>query len=169
MSTTTQTVTVTDSLGNAYTDAVSQGQTADGHQVHIFYAKNIVPGANTVKATFSASNNHPWLAIYEYNGLSTTTPLDQTAHAQGSSAAPNSGATAITHSASELVFAGIGLPSTYTGTVTAGTGYAILQRDTSTSPADNEAQGVTSTGAFAGTFAVSPSTNWSAVVAAFQP
>jgi hypothetical protein len=169
MSSTTQTVALTDSLGNVYTDAVSQAQTADGHQVHIFYAKSILGGANTVKATFSATNNHPWLAIYEYRGLSATSPLDQTARAQGSSSAPNSGATATTLSANELVFAGMGLPSTYTGTVSAGTGYGFLQRDTSTSPADNEAQGVSATGTYAGTFALSVSTNWSAIVATFKP
>src|SRR5438876_3951845 len=41
MSTANQTVTVTDSNGNAYTDAVAQAQTTDGHQVHIFYAPNV--------------------------------------------------------------------------------------------------------------------------------
>src|SRR5262249_11109488 len=44
MSTTSQTVQVTDTAGNVYTDAVSQVQTADGHQVHIFYAKNVAGG-----------------------------------------------------------------------------------------------------------------------------
>src|SRR4051812_39312570 len=74
-STATQTVVITDTAGNSYTDAVSQVQSADGHQVHIYYAKNIAGGSNTVTATFSAANNHPWLAIYEYSGLSTTAPL----------------------------------------------------------------------------------------------
>src|ERR1700682_4828247 len=169
MSSTGQSVTVTDSVGNAYVDAVAQVQTMDGHQVHIFYAKNIVGGANTVKATFSATNNHPWLAIYEYRGLSTTNPLDQTASAQGSSATPNSGATATTVSANELLFAAIGLPSRYTGTVTAGSGYTMLQQDTNTSRAGNEAVAVTSTGAYAATFNVSPSTNRTAVLATFKP
>src|SRR4029077_7370981 len=122
MSSTPQTVTITDSTGNSYVDAVSQAQTSDGHQVHIFYAKNIKAGANTVTATFSATNNHPWLAIYEYSGLSTTNPLDRTAHAQGSSASPNSGASAITSSANELVFAAAGFPNNYGGTATAGGG-----------------------------------------------
>ena len=125
--------------------------------------------AKTVKATFSAINNHPWLAIYEYRGLSTTNPLDQTASAQGNSATPNSGATATTASANELLFAATGLPSSYSGTVTAGNGYTILRQDTNTSPADNEGVAVTSTGAYAATFSVSPSTNWSAVLATFKP
>src|SRR5205085_12135505 len=91
MSTTWQSVNVTDSAGNVYTDAASQVQTADGHQIHVFYAKNIAGGPNTVTATFSSTNNHPWLAIFEYAGLSKTNPLDQTAHAQGASASPDSG------------------------------------------------------------------------------
>ena len=169
MSTTSQTVTVTDSLGNSYVDAVTQGQTSDGHQVHIFYAKNILAGANTVKATFSASNNHPWLAIYEYRGLSVTSPLDQTGHAQGNSTTPNSGATAATLNANELVFAGIGLPSSYSGTATAGSGCTMLQQDINTSPADNDSLVATSTGTYAATFTLSSNTNWSAIVATFKP
>ena len=169
MSSTAQRVTVTDSLGNVYTDAVAQVQASDGHQVHIFYAKKIVGGANTVKAAFSATNNRPWLAIYEYSGLSTTNPLDQTAHAQGRSAAPNSGATPMTVSANELLFAGTGLPAGYTGTATAGSGYTMLQRDTNSSPADNEAEVVISTGAYAAPFSVKRRTNWTAVLATFKP
>jgi thermitase len=168
MSTTSQTVTVTDSAGNAYTDAVAQAQTTDGHQVHVFYAKNIVGAANTVSATFSATNNHPWVAIYEYSGLSATSPLDQTAHAQGSSSTPNSGATATTARANELVFAAMGLPVSYPGTATAGSGYTLQRQDTGTSRAANETAAVTSTGSYATTFTLSSRTNWSAVVATFS-
>jgi hypothetical protein len=169
MSTSTQTVALTDTAGNAYVEAVAQAQIADGSQVHLFYAKSIPGVANTITATFSSTNNHPWLAIYEYKGLSTTSPLDQTAHAQGSSTAPNSGPTATTASASELVFAAMGLPASYTGTQTIGSGYSLLQNDTSTSPASNESILATSTGSFAGTFALSATANWSAIVATFKP
>jgi len=168
MSSTSQTVTITDSTGNSYVDAVSQAQSSDGHQVHIFYAKNIKAGANTVTATFSATNNHPWLAIYEYSGLSTTNPLDQTAHAQGSSASANSGASAITSSANELVFAAAGFPNSYGGTATAGGGYTLQQQDTGASRAATETSIVTSTGTYSGTFTLSTNTNWSAVLATFQ-
>jgi hypothetical protein len=169
MSTATQTVAVTDSAGNAYTDAVAQPQTTDGHQVHIFYARNIVGGPNTVTATFSASNNHPWVAIYEYSGLSLTSPLDRTAHAQGSNSAPNTGATATTKNAKELVFAGLGMVNNYGGVVTAGNGYALQQQDTNTSRAANETVTTSSKGSFTGVFSLSSSTNWSAVLATFTP
>ena len=133
MSTTSQTVRVTDTSGNVYTDAVSQVQNADGHQIHIFYAKNIHGGANAVTATFSSANNHLWLAIYEYSGLSTTSPLDQKAAAQGSSATPSTGAT-YTTSPNELAFVGTGLPASFTGGVTTGSGYAVLQPRTQVRP-----------------------------------
>jgi hypothetical protein len=168
MSTTYQTVTVRDTAGNVYADAVSQVQTADGHQVHIFYAKNIVGGANTVTAQFSSTNNHPWIAIYEYSGLSTANPLDKTSSAQGNSTVANSGMTATTSSASELVFAATGLPANYTGTAAAGTGYTMLTQDTGTSRAANETAIVSSTKSFATIFGLSPATNWAAVVATFK-
>src|SRR5690348_14804408 len=82
MSTASQTISVSDSAGNVYTDAVSQAQTSDGHQIHIFYAANVTGGANTITASFSGTNNHPWLAIYEFSGV---TGLEQTAAAQGAS------------------------------------------------------------------------------------
>jgi subtilisin family serine protease len=169
MSSSTQTVTVTDSAGNAYTDAVSQVQTADGSQVHLFYAKNIIGGTNTITATFSASNNHPWLAIYEYSGLSKTAPLDQKAAAQGNSVAPNTGSTPTTTAANELLFVGMGLPASFTGTVTAGASYTQALKDSSTSPASNETAVVTATGAYTGTFTLSAAANWSAVIATFKP
>jgi hypothetical protein len=170
MSTTSQTVTLSDTAGNAYVEAVAQVQDTDGSQVHLFYAMNIAgAAANTVTATFSSTNNHPWLAIYEFNGLSTTNPLDQTASAQANSTAPSSGATPTTTSANELVFAAMGLPANYSGTQTAGSGYTLLQNDTASSPAANESMLVTSTGSYTATFTLSGNADWSTIVATFKP
>jgi len=169
MSSSTQTVTLTDSAGNTYIQAAAQAQTVDGSQIRLFYAKNILGAGNTVKATFSASNNHPWVAIYEYKGLNATNPLDQVASQQGSSATANTGATPATASANELVFAGFGLPASYTGTQTVGAGYTLIQNDTSTSPGANESQLSTATGSFTATLGLSSSANWSAIIATFQP
>jgi DNA-binding beta-propeller fold protein YncE len=168
MSTATQSVSVSDTAGNVYTDSVSQAQTVDGHQIHIFYAKGIGGGSNTVTATFSGANNHPWLAVYEYSGLSTTNPLDQTASAEGNSTTPSSGATAVTTSGNELIFAGAGLVANFTGTAGAGGGFAVQQQDNGTSRAINEVASVSSIGSFSATFNVNPTTNWSAVIATFR-
>jgi hypothetical protein len=170
MSTTTQTVSIGDTAGNSYISAVSRAQDTDGHQIHLFYARNIVGGANTVTATFSAANNHPWLAIYELQGLSATAPLDQTASAQGSSSSVSTGATAATKNANEFVFVGAGFNTpSFKGTVSAGAGYTLGRQDTNTSRAATEDQAVSSTGSYTGTFALSGSANWSALVATFTP
>jgi hypothetical protein len=168
MSTSAQGLNVSDAEGNAYTDAVSQVQSNDGHQIHLFYAKNIRGGPNTVSVTFSSTNNHPWLAIYEYSGLSPTSPLDQTAHAQGNGAVGDSGPSAPTSAANELVFSAVGLPAFYTGSVAAGPGYILRLQDTGTSPAATATESVTSTGTFDGIFNLNFPTNWSAVVATFK-
>lgn len=167
MSTTTQAVTVTDTAGNPYTQAVAQTQTTDGHQLHIFYARDIIGGSNTVKATFSGTNANPWLAIYEYKGLNIYAPLDETAAAQGSSSMPHTGATLTTHVANELVFVATAFNATSTVTLTSGTGYNIGQQDTHTSRAATETKFVTSIGSYSGTFNLSGNVNWSAVLATF--
>jgi hypothetical protein len=170
MSTTSQTATLTDSAGNLYTDAIAQAQSSDGHQTHIFYARNIKGGANTITAAFSGTNNHPYLAIYEFSGLSTTAPLDQVAGAQGSSSNANSGLTPSTTAAHELVFAGLGLPSSTSNSVTAGSIFTMLQQDATagTSRAASEDAFVSATGQYAGSFTLSGAANWSAVVATFK-
>ena len=166
-STTGQTVTVSDTAGNTYTLAVSQTQTSDSHQIRIFYATSATSGLNTVTATFSATNNHPWLAVFEYTGVSA---LDQTAHAQGSGSSPNTGLTATTASNSELVFAGLGVPNASTATATAGTGFQLLLQDAppNTSRAATEGQITAVSGQYAGTFSLPAGTNWSAVIATFK-
>jgi hypothetical protein len=168
MSTTSQTVTLSDSAGNTYVQAVSQVQNADGSQIRLFYARNILGRANTVKATFSSANNHPWLAIYEYKGLNTNNPLDRTAHTQGRSTAPSSGATPTTTSANELIFSGFGFPANYSGSQTAGSGYTLIQNDKGGSAAANESRLVTATGSYAAAFNLGSSVNWCAVIATFK-
>lgn len=170
MSTLTQHVSLADTAGNLYTDCVSQPQNGDGHQVHIFYAKNIAAVAtNTVTATFSGTNSHPWMAVYEFKGLSPTDPLDQTAGASGSSATPTTPSIPVTRNANELIFAGAGLPSSFRGTVAPVAPYALSQQDTGTSRAANESTISSTTGPFAGNFALSGSANWSAALATFRP
>ncbi|HWC19698.1 MAG TPA: hypothetical protein VG498_21980, partial [Terriglobales bacterium] len=171
MSTTSQTVQVSDTRGNVYQDAVQQGQSIDGHQTHIFYASNIASGPNTVTASFSDTNNHPWLAIYEYSGVDPVAPLDKTAHAEGSGSVANSGATQTTSSSTELIFGGVGLPASSTETVAADSGLTLLQQDPPTdhSRAANEQAIVSTVGSYSSSFTLSAATNWTAVLATFLP
>ncbi len=168
MSTATQTVSISDTAGNTYATAVGQKQDADGHQVFIFYARNIAGVANAVTATFSSTNNHPWLAIYEYSGLSATNPLDRTSAAQGSGFIASTGAPVAATSPDELIFAGAGFPFSFPGTVLGQSGYFFGQ-DTGTSRAANQALIVSATGSYAGRFPINTSTDWTAVLATFKP
>ena len=163
MSSANQTVTLSDSQGNAYTRAVSQTQSADGHQIHIFYAPNIKGGSNAVTATFSSTNNHPFLAIYEYAGLRA---LDKTASAQGLSTTPAT-SSVTTATANELVFAAAGFPNSYGGAVSAGNGFNVEQQNTATARSVTEDAITNTSGTFAGNFSLSSSTNWSAAIATF--
>ncbi|MGI8989168.1 MAG: putative Ig domain-containing protein, partial [Bryobacteraceae bacterium] len=169
MSTTTQTVTVSDTAGNSYSEAIAQAQDADGHQVHIFYARKIARGPNRVTAAFSSANNHPWLAIYEYRGLNTTDPLDQTAAAQGSGATPATGAAALAATAGELVFTGTGLPASFTGSVVNTGYYTLTQQDTGSARAANAGALAFSIAPYTGKFTLNTSADWTAVLATFKP
>jgi hypothetical protein len=162
---------VSDSAGNTYATAVSQTQPVSGgsHASTIFYAANIRAGANTVQLSYSGgANNYPFLAIYEYAGLSTTSPLDKTASAIGTSDTPSSGPTATTTAPNELVFAGLGLPHDSLVTVSAGSGFTLGQQETTTARSASEDRLVSATGAYAGSFGLSASDSWSAVVATFK-
>src|SRR5947207_15892171 len=89
-------------------------------------------------------------------------PLDVTASAQGSNASPTTGNTPQTHAANELTFAGLGLPSSTSVTVSAGGGAAIelQQANPSGSRAATEDAVLSSMGSFSGSFTLSGAAKW---------
>ena len=96
---------VTDSVGNSYALAAGPLKGTALTQ-SIYYAKNILAASNSVTVTFSEAAAFPDVRILEYKGLNTTSPLDVTAGASGTSgsnAVVNSGS-ATTTSANELIF-----------------------------------------------------------------
>ena len=118
---TTSTVSsVSDSRGNTYSQA---GTTISGTGLRqaIYYAKNIAGGSNTVTVVFNQAAAYVDVRILEYSGLDTSSPLDVTAGAAGSSSSPNSGA-ATTSSSNELIFGAGMTAGTYSA---AGTGFAL--------------------------------------------
>ena len=168
ISSASQTISLSDTLGNVYATAISQVQAADGHQTYILYAKNIRAGANTVRVTFSGTNNHPFFAVYEFSGLSTASPLDQIASAQANDSTSVASPARSTVTANELLFSGVGFPFQWKGTVTAGSGFALNQQDKATSRAATEFRIVSSAGSYNGTFSLDSFANWSAVFATFR-
>jgi hypothetical protein len=163
-----QTVTISDTAGNSYVEAVNHYQSLENFHIHIYYATNIAGRPNLVKATFSGSNDHPLLAIFEYSGLSPSVTLDKTTHAEGADASPASGSTAMTTSASELVFAAASIPYYSTATISAGNGYTMQRYQDTGSPAATETQIAASAGTFNGTFSLSASAGWAAIIATFK-
>ena len=113
--TTSAVQSVTDSAGNTYSLAIGPTSGTALRQ-SIYYAPNIVGGANTVTVTFNQPAAYPDVRILEYRGVTT---LDAKAGASGNSATTNSGS-ATTTSANELIF---GANMVYTLTAAAGSGF----------------------------------------------
>jgi hypothetical protein len=159
--TTANLTSLTDTLGNTYVQA---GTTISGTALRqaIYYAKNIAAGTNTVTAVFSQAANYPDVRVLEYSGLDTTSPLDVTAGAFGTSITANSGA-ATTTSAKELIF---GAGTTGNGFGNPGTGFTTR---TITQDGDiAEDKQVTSTGSNSASGLFSSSSTWVMQMATFK-
>src|SRR5690242_20942821 len=82
------TCTVSDNVNGAWTAMGTNSGTPGGFRNRQFYLKNALAGATTVTVTVAGSSINA--VMMEWGGADTTAPFDQTAFAQGTSAAPNS-------------------------------------------------------------------------------
>ncbi len=95
---------LTDSSGNAFVNVGTPISWGSGYSAQIFYATNIVGGADTVTATFRTSvTSFGVIYAHEYAGINILNPIDVTASATGSSTTLNSGS-AVTTSSNDLLF-----------------------------------------------------------------
>jgi hypothetical protein len=164
-------ITISDTLGNVYTQAIAQAHNSSGAWTSvIYYAKNVKAGVNTVTATFATVNFHPWLAVYEYSGLDATNLLDQTAGGDSGATQSTGAATSsvTTTAAAELLFGVLGLNTSATETVAAGTGYTAQLQDTATSRGFTEIQMTTAVGSYSATATLSTADYWSIALATFK-
>ncbi len=108
---------VTDTAGNTYTQVGSVQSFVETDSVvwpaYIYYAKNIVGGANSVTAQLSGNVttdavHHFQVSLFEFSGLSKTSPLDTYAAASSSVSGTASAGPVTTASANELLFAYLG-------------------------------------------------------------
>jgi hypothetical protein len=165
-----QVLTVTDSNGNTYHQAVLYNMTVDtpnGETLGIFYAENVAGGANTVTVKESITNNTLRFAILEYSGVALANSLDATATSQGVSNAASSG-TPVNVLGGDLL---LGLITTSNPAVfTAGTGYTIRDAVPGTSNAKliTEDQIQAATGTASTSASLSVSDQWGAALAAFK-
>ena len=144
---------VTDSRGNAYVQAGSEVTSPGGATARLYYAKNIAGGTDTITVSLADSTSSLEVYAAEYTGADTTSPLDGSAQAAGSSSSVSSGALTTTSANDVLVAfcvgdtscnAGAGFTAretlhsnlledqttgaagSYTATATAGSGWAIV-------------------------------------------
>ena len=83
-----QVFTVTDSNGNLYRRGAQIGFTGSAVTLAVFYAENIIGGANTI--TVSDTVSAPLrIAILEYSGVATSNSLDAATAGTGTSASPS--------------------------------------------------------------------------------
>jgi len=165
-----QTLTVSDTHGNIYKQALQSNETLDtpnGETFAIYYAENIVAGANTVTVAESITNNTLRFAILEYSGVATSNSFDVMVATQGTGTAPNSG-NATTTAGGDLV---LGMVVTANGaTMTAGSGFTIEERVPAAPNtkliAEDEIKTVV--GAAAANATLAASDNWGAGFAAFK-
>lgn len=98
------TVTLTDNLGNTYVQIGSYlNQFGAGTRLSLWYAKNITGGACTVSAT-PASSGFLLVVAAEYSGIGTGTPLDGNSSNVGTATSATTGTIAVSGS-NELVIA----------------------------------------------------------------
>jgi hypothetical protein len=160
---------VTDSRANTYAKAVGNNNNSNGNEVSLWYAANVNGGSVTVTAAFSAVSDDSAIAIHEYGGLASASPLDRTAGAGNDNTAPSSGATASTTQAAELVVGAVGDDPNAT-TFTAGAGFTLRQRIIDGTVADiaTEDKVVSTVGPQTATFTADQVAAWSCVVATFK-
>lgn len=84
-----RTLTVTDTNLNTYTQ--HRNQPGGAREIFLVAAPNIAAGANTVSVAISGAAASMSFAIYEYSGIDTASPLDQTNSATATSAHADSG------------------------------------------------------------------------------
>jgi len=158
------TASVADTKGNTYTSAVGPTNWSTANRAQIFFAKNIGgQSANAVTVTFSvATTSFAEIRLFEYSGQDTTSPLDVTSSATGTSTALNSGS-ATTNFANELVF---GTGDSSTGTLSPGAGFTA--REGNNSRGLQEDQSITSIGLQSATETNSVSAAWVMLMATFK-
>jgi glucose/arabinose dehydrogenase len=141
----TNSASVSDSGGNAYTAAGPRTTWGTNWSAQVFYAKNIAGGSNTVTVTFAtAVNSFGTIYIHEYAGIDKASPLDVSTSAIGTSRAMSSGSVTTTN-ASDLLFGAGASRNTVTK---AGSGWTTRS---AASGNRTEDRNVTTTGSYAAT------------------
>ena len=117
-----QVLSVSDSHGNTYKQAVVFNMTVDADTIGIFYAENIAGGANTVTVSDNIAAGTLRFSILEYSGVALTNSIDASTATEGTGATPAT-ANAPTSWGADLLLSEI--VTANAATYTAGSGYKI--------------------------------------------
>lgn len=152
--------------------ALAVGIDNAGVRVTIFYAMNCGAGANTVTASFGATNCAASIAIMEWSNVELTSALDKTATGTGFGTAATTAATATTTWTDELLVLGTCREATASPfTFTAGGSFTETQ-DTGglcPRPIQMAYQVVSVAGAYSGAATLQGgSENWAQAIATFR-
>lgn len=159
---TSATVTVTDSLGNTYSQAGSYSTNTNpppfGLRIGLFYCISASSGSCTVTVTPSALVGQN-IDIFEYSGILASSPLTATSGNTGTSASPSTGSVTI-NAAGDLVIGGV---LATLGTVTSSAFNQRTSHGTAGTADTTNAQATTSV-----TFSDTLSEAWTAIGASFK-
>lgn len=102
----TETVTVTSTQGDTFTEVEKVTQTLGGGlgSAYIFYAQNVAGGSGVAFNVHQTVSQSVRVAAFEFSGLSETSPLDATSTGTGTSGTALSVSTATTTIANEIIF-----------------------------------------------------------------
>src|SRR5947208_1688132 len=166
----------TDSAGNSY-GVNASGARAGTVRTVILSAHNVnaLASGSTITVTFPSTSNRRAVTADEFSGLAKSGTFDQSHTGNGSSTAPDSGFTATTAQAAELLLGAIGVAGSASDTFTAGNDghggtYTALTRVNSGGNifyVNPEYEVVAATNTYKATATIT-SQNWAADVATYQ-
>lgn len=165
------TYTISDNVntGSNYNQDVTRTLATDGDTVIIASKDSTAAGTTTVKAQSSASTTIA-MGIAEYSGIAASASLDKTVSANSTGTAANSGNTATTTVANELVYSAMGLAGNG-GTVVGSGSTTLLDTVTNTGSGNisfaHGSQIVTVTGTYNGQYTLGTSQEWAVAVATY--
>jgi hypothetical protein len=100
---------MSDNIGNTYAEAGAARavDTSQGLMIDLWYAKNVLAGANSITITTNASCPGSGAVIWEFSGVDTSAPLDQTAVLNNQASTTTPAAAAVTISSPNEVVVSI--------------------------------------------------------------
>jgi len=114
-----------DSLGNTYALITRKWDPMFHQGLGIWYVANITGGSNTVTVSFNPASSYRRIAVHEYAGVASVSPLDAMASQLSTSATPTS-TQATTEEHGELVFGAV-VTTTMQQLISAGEGFELRQ------------------------------------------